>query len=98
MAAAKSYGNGRSVFFGALPYDLTNSRLLHRAIFWAAGMEAELMHWFCSNPNTDCAWYPQSRKLVVVNHSDQAQTTTVFRGDGTTTRLTLKPHASKWMD
>ena len=98
MAAAKAYGNGRSVFFGALPYDLTNARLLHRAIFWAAGKEQELRNWFCSNPQTDCAWYPMSQKLVVVNHSAQAQATTVFRGDGKSSKITLKPHASKWLD
>jgi 1,3-beta-galactosyl-N-acetylhexosamine phosphorylase len=98
MAAANSFGKGRSVFFGALPYDLTNSRLLHRSIFWAAGKETELKKWFCSNLLTDCAWYPKSKKFVVVNNSDQPQTTTVHRGDGRTTKVTLKPHASKWLD
>jgi 1,3-beta-galactosyl-N-acetylhexosamine phosphorylase len=97
MAAANACGKGRAVFFGALPYDLANARLLHRAIFWAAGKEAELKKWFCSNPLTDCAWYPKSRKLVVVNHSGEAQTTTVFRGDGKTTKVRLKPRASKWL-
>jgi 1,3-beta-galactosyl-N-acetylhexosamine phosphorylase len=98
MAAAKPFGKGRSVFFGALPYDLTNSRLLHRAAFWAAGKEKELKKWFCSNPLTDCAWYPKSKKLVIVNNSNQPQSTTVFRGDGKTTKVTLKPNASKWLD
>jgi 1,3-beta-galactosyl-N-acetylhexosamine phosphorylase len=36
LMAAKAFGRGRSVFFGALPYDFTNSRLLLRAIFWTA--------------------------------------------------------------
>lgn len=98
MAAAKGYGKGRSVFFGALPYDLANSRLLHRAIFWAAGQEQEMKNWFCSNPLTDCAWYPASKRLAVVNNSDEPQTTTVSRGDGKTSKVTLKPGASKWMD
>lgn len=97
LAAANRYGKGRSVFFGALPYDLTNARLLHRGIFWAAGKETELKKWFSSNPLTDCAWYPKSRKLVVVNNSDEPQTTTVFRGDGKTTQVSLKPCASKWL-
>ena len=98
LAAAHRFGRGRSVFLGALPYDLANARLLHRAIFWAAGREAALKQWFCSNPLTDCAWFPASRRLVVVNNSPQPQRTTVFRGDGTTMRLTLKPHACRWMD
>ncbi len=96
MAAAKHYGRGRSVFFGALPYDLTNSRLLHRAIFWAAGKESELKRWFCDNPLTDCAYYPKSRKLVVVNHSDQPQVTRVYDGQGRSRVVRLKPYQSWW--
>lgn len=98
LASAKPYGEGRSVFFGALPFDLTNARLLHRAIFWAAGKEAELKKWFSSNPNTDCAWYPATGKLAVVNNADQAVTTTVYHGDGSTSELTMEPHASVWLD
>lgn len=98
LAAAKAYGKGRSVFFGALPYDPVNSRLLHRALFWAAGKESELHKWFTSNPLTDCAWYPASGKMVVVNHSDQPQRTTLTLGNGKRRKLSLKPHASRWLD
>ena len=97
MAAAKPFGKGRSVFFGALPYDLTNARLLHRAIFWAAGREKELEKWFCSNPNTDCAYYPKTRKLVVVNNTNRTQATTVFDGNGKQRKLTLKAYESRWV-
>jgi len=97
MAAAKTHGRGRSVFFGALPYDLTNARLLYRAIFWAAGKEELLNQWFSTNPNTDCAFYPRSGQLVVVNHSGQPQTTTVFDGQGAPSRATLKPYESRWI-
>ena len=97
MAAAKPFGKGRSVFFGALPYDLTNARLLHRAIFWAAGREKELKKWFCSNPNTDCAYYPKTRKLVVVNNTNRTQATTVFDGNGKQRKLTLKAYESRWV-
>ena len=96
MAAAKPYGQGRSVFFGALPYNLANARLLHRAIFWAAGQERELKKWFCTNPQTDCAYYPATRKWVVVNHSGQPQTTWVYTGSGQTTTVALKPYESVW--
>ena len=98
MAAAKPYGRGRSVFFGALPFDLTNSRLLHRAIFWAAGMETQLRKWFCDNPVTDCAFYPKSGQVVVVNNSDQPQATSLYDGKGRPRRVTLKPYESRWFN
>lgn len=97
MAAAKPCGRGRSVFFGALPYDLTNARLLHRAVFWAAGRENELKKWFCENPNTDCAYYPKSRMLVVVNNTEQPQRTRYFDGRGRPHRLVLKAYQSSWL-
>jgi len=96
MVAAKPYGSGRSVFFGALPYDLVNARLLHRAIFWAAHKEAEFTAWFSENPATDCAYYPASGKFVVVNNSDQPQSTTVHKGDGSTAQVRLRPYESVW--
>jgi 1,3-beta-galactosyl-N-acetylhexosamine phosphorylase len=97
LAAAKPCGKGRSVFFGALPYDLANARLLHRAICWAAGKEKHLKQWFCENPNTDCAFYPQSGNLVVVNNTDRSQTTRFFDGRERSHRITLKPYQSCWL-
>lgn len=98
MVAAKAYGQGRSVYFGALPYDLVNSRLLHRALFWAANREREFTKWFSENPSTECAYYPASGKLVVVNNSGQAQRTRVHRGDGSATDVMLSPYESLWLD
>jgi 1,3-beta-galactosyl-N-acetylhexosamine phosphorylase len=98
MAAAKQYGKGRSVFLGALPYNLANSRLLHRAIFWAANKEKEITKWFSANPSTECAYYPGTRKLVVVNNSDLPQTTTVTTDKGIRLKISLKPYGSVWKD
>jgi 1,3-beta-galactosyl-N-acetylhexosamine phosphorylase len=98
LAAAKRFGKGRSVFFGALPYDLTNARLLHRAIFWAANKEKELKKWYCENAATDCAYYPKSGKFVVVNNSDTRQTTLCYDGRGQATRITVGPYESRWQE
>ena len=97
LAAAKSYGRGRSVFFGGLPYDLTNSRLLLRAIFWAARKESRLRHWFCENPVTDCAYYPKSGLVAIVNNSEKMQVTRCFNGEGRGRRVALKPYQSRWL-
>ena len=73
------------------------ARLLHRAIFWAAGKESELKKWFCDNPVADCAFYPNSRQVVVVNNSDEAQETRLFDGTGRSRRVALKPYQSRWL-
>jgi 1,3-beta-galactosyl-N-acetylhexosamine phosphorylase len=97
LLSARQFGKGRSVFFAGLPYSLENSRLLLRAILWSAGQEKSLTKWFCTNPRTDCAYYPKTRSLVVVNNSDRLESTTVYDGKGRTRRVTLKPYESRWL-
>ena len=97
MAAAKPYGQGRSVFFGALPYNLDNSRLLHRAIFWVANHESRLYHWFSENPSTECAYYPATGKCIIVNNSNQIQNTVLHKDNGDTVQLEIPPYASRWV-
>lgn len=96
LLAARSFGRGRSVFFAGLPYSLENSRLLLRAILWAAGQEAALDRWHCVNPRTDCAYYPKTQRLVVVNNTARPETTALFDGVGRRRRIALKPYESRW--
>jgi 1,3-beta-galactosyl-N-acetylhexosamine phosphorylase len=97
LLAARDCGKGRSVFFAGLPYSLENSRLLSRAILWSAGQEKSLAKWFSSNPKTDCAYYPRTKKLVVVNNSNRTERTNVTDGKGSKRHVTLKPYESRWI-
>ncbi len=94
--AANDFGAGRGVYIAGLPYSLENSRLLHRALFWAAGKEDELNKWFSSNLNTDCASYPETGNFAVVNNVDTNQKTTIYDGQGQKTEIKLKPNEMKW--
>jgi 1,3-beta-galactosyl-N-acetylhexosamine phosphorylase len=94
--AANNFGAGRGVYMAGLPYSLENSRLLHRALFWAAGKENELNKWFSSNLNTDCAAYSETGNFAVVNNSDVRQETIVYDGQGKEFKISLKSHELKW--
>ena len=96
MLAARDAGRGRSVFFAGLPYSLENSRLLYRAILWAARREAETKKWFCTNPSTDCAYYSRCGVFVAVNNIGSRQVTLLHRNSGRPLRIVLKPFESKW--
>jgi len=68
-----SFGGGRSVYFSGFKYNPTNSRVLARAIYWAAGKESLWDKWQSDNPLLECAWFPKSGRLLVVNNSRERQ-------------------------
>jgi beta-D-galactosyl-(1->4)-L-rhamnose phosphorylase len=82
--AVNSFGKGRSVYLSGFKFSYENTRLLHRALFWAAGREDAWPLWNCSNIRTECAYYPKKKKLVVINNAGEAQDTTVTLADGKT--------------
>ena len=91
-------GLGRAVYVSGLPYSPNNARLLHRAVMWASHAEEELRRWFSENPAVDVHAYEGSRKYCVVNNSAEAQSTTVYRGDGSSFPLALTPGGIEWFD
>jgi 1,3-beta-galactosyl-N-acetylhexosamine phosphorylase len=99
LAAAHGFGNGRSVYLASLPYSPANSRLLHRAVFWAARKEADLKRWFSSSPSADCAAFPEMGWYAVANATGDAQETTVYGRKGTQVQeVSLGPHEIKWFE
>ena len=53
-------------------------------------MELE-QKYLTDNAQTECAWYPNSRKLVVINNSDSVQSTRIKTDDGMT-EIRLEPY------
>jgi 1,3-beta-galactosyl-N-acetylhexosamine phosphorylase len=98
MLATNTFGKGRSVYFAGLPYSLENARLLLRALFWSAGRETEMTRWFSTNLNTDCAYWPNTKKFAVTNNTAKPQTTRVHTDGKAARTVTLAPYQIKWFD
>ncbi|MBN2215695.1 MAG: 1,3-beta-galactosyl-N-acetylhexosamine phosphorylase [Bacteroidales bacterium] len=94
----KTFGKGRSVYMSGFRYTPQNTRLLHRSLFWAAGNQEDYMPWTCSNIFTDCAFYPDIRKLVVINSSDNAEKTKVYASGGKVYDVSLESHGIQIID
>jgi beta-D-galactosyl-(1->4)-L-rhamnose phosphorylase len=90
--ALRQFGEGRSVYLSGFKFTPANTRLLHRALFWAAGREDDYQSWTCSNIHTDCAYYPTSKKLVIINNSPKQQTTEIFTPDGQTLKAQIRAY------
>ena len=96
--AVNEYGAGRGVYLSGLPYSFENSRLLYRAILWAAHGEGELHRWFSSNVNVEVHAFVANGKFCVVNNTYQPQSTTVWTDGGEGFPLDLAANELKWFD
>ena len=94
--AVHSFGSGRCVYISGLPYSFANSRLLHRAVLWSAGAEAELHTWFSSNFNTEVHAFPENGKYCVVNNTYVPQTSEIYTTDGKHFTAELAANEIRW--
>ncbi|MEG0542534.1 MAG: 1,3-beta-galactosyl-N-acetylhexosamine phosphorylase C-terminal domain-containing protein, partial [Angelakisella sp.] len=94
--AVNSYGKGRCVYISGLPYSFQNARLLHRAILWSSSDEENLHRWYSENYNVDVHAYVKNKKYCVVNNTYDPQSTTVYRGDGSSFPLLMAANEIKW--
>ena len=93
--AVNSFGNGRSVYISGLPYSFENSRVLYRAILWAAHGEEVLHKWFSTNYNVEIHAFVANGKYCVVNNTYVPQDTTVYTDSGSF-QLHLEANEIKW--
>ena len=96
--AVNSFGSGRAVYISGLPYSFSNSRVLHRAILWSSHGEDKLLTWFSSNYSVEVHAYPKNGKYCVVNNTYEPQSTTVYRGDGSSFGLDLEANEIRWYE
>lgn len=96
--AVNSFGKGRTVYISGLPYSFENSRILYRSILWSASAEEELYRWYSTNVNLEVHAYVKNKKYCVVNNTYVAQTTTIYRGDGSNFELTMEPNEIRWYE
>ena len=96
--AVNEFGAGRCVYISGLPYSFSNSRLLYRAILWAAHGEEALERWFSSNYNVEVHAFVKNGKYCVVNNTYEPQKTSVYTGDGAHFELTLEANEIRWYE
>jgi beta-D-galactosyl-(1->4)-L-rhamnose phosphorylase len=96
--AIHNFHKGRSIYFSGYKFDSQNTRLLHRAIYWAAGSESDFGDWTSSNIHTECAYYPKSKKLVVINNRNQKEETKILAANKIRIEVSVEPLGIEIMD
>lgn len=94
--AVNEYGKGRCVYISGLPYSFENNRVLYRSVLWAGNAEDKLKTWFSTNYNVEVHAYVRNGKYCVVNNTYEKQSTTVYRGDGSSFDLDLAANDIVW--
>lgn len=71
-----AFGKGQGIYLPSFEFSFANTRLLLNLIRYA-GNELHEMKYITDNLFTECAYYPESKMLVVINNSDQPQSTMI---------------------
>ena len=89
--AVHGFGKGRAVYLSGFKFTPENTRLLHRALYWAAAKDAQWSAWSSANIRTEATYFPKAKKLVVINNAGTDESTVVTLGDGKETKSIALP-------
>lgn len=94
--ATHTFGKGRGVYLAGFSYSPENARMLLNLMLWAKDLPMDAAY-LTTDPGTECAWFPESRQLVVINNTDTPRTTAVHTPEGDVT-VELDPFATRILD
>ena len=90
------FGRGMGIYLAGFEVNPMNTRMLYQLLLYAGG-EKQPYQYMTDNCQTECAYYPQSRKLVVINNSEKQQTTSIQTHAGKKEAV-LKPYETIFME
>ncbi len=94
--ASHPFGKGRGVYMAGFTYSPENARLLLNTMLWAKGLPPDA-DWLTGDPAAEAAYYPASRRLVVINNSERQRTAAVHTPQGDI-EVELAPCGSRILD
>ncbi|MCI2049886.1 MAG: 1,3-beta-galactosyl-N-acetylhexosamine phosphorylase [Lachnospiraceae bacterium] len=76
------FGKGKGIYLGGFQYSPTDARFLLNLLLWATGKGMDNKY-LTDDPHMECAYYPASKMLVVINDSAERRETDIVTDDGT---------------
>ena len=96
LITINDFGKGKGIYLASFQVNLINIRMLYQLIRYAGG-EAPMGNYMTDNLYTECAYYPESGKLVVINNSDREQTTAIITETGRFA-VTMAPYDTTFVE
>jgi beta-D-galactosyl-(1->4)-L-rhamnose phosphorylase len=85
-----NFGKGLGIYLSTFETTTINNRLLLNILMYAAKQPLDQNN-ITDNANTECAYFPADHKLIVINNSDNIQSTSVKTAKGTITFNDIAP-------
>ncbi len=95
-ACINSFGKGKGIYLSGFSVCSANTRMLLNLMLYSTGMSLD-QEYLTDNADVECAFYPKSGKLVVINNSD-SETKANVRIQGGSMAFTLKPFETRIAD
>ncbi len=86
------FGKGKGVYLSSFETTLENNRLLLNLLLKLTGNDNS--NYITDNYATECAFFPEGKKLIVVNNSDQVQSTSVKTPTGAVSFRDIPPYGT----
>ena len=90
------FGKGFGIYLSSFQVNPENTRMLYQLIRYVGGEGINGLY-MTDNLYTECAYYPESGKLVIINNSDREQTTTIPTEKGPKT-VTIAPYDTTFLE
>jgi beta-D-galactosyl-(1->4)-L-rhamnose phosphorylase len=75
------FGKGRGIYMSSFEINLVNTRMLINTILYAC-KENMTQNYLTDSAMTECAYYPESKILVVINNSEEKQHSVIMTENG----------------
>lgn len=95
VLALHPFGEGMGIYLASFEKGAANNRMLLNLILAGCGERIE-QNYLTDNIYTECAWYPASGKLAVINNSEETQNCTIATEKGKMA-CTLKPYGVEFI-
>ena len=84
------FGAGAGIYLSSFQFSCANTRMLMNLMLYSRKMSLK-QNYLTDNPETECAWYPDCRTLVIINNSENPQTAAI-ETDSSMVRAELAPY------
>lgn len=96
ILTVNDFGKGKGIYLSSFEFTNANTRLLLNLLMYGVGIELDGKY-ITDNKETECAYYPESKNLVVINNSDGKQQTSILTDSGRK-QLILEPFETRILD